>query len=232
MSTAQTQDPLAQLPAQSRRSRGDTMAGGKRLRQICSHRSFAGWNPSARRRHPVELLKENSRGRLEDLVPLRYGRLMASPFVFYRGAAAKHSKPRLSGLRSQPLFPLANPARRSSACRTNPPGGSSKAFAASQRCPRQAYDCRGRRRSPNRLVQQLRLCFWRFDGLCDSRGPALGGSGDGDLCGVGKQHGRAQRIWLAHAAMPGTLPRGKDRSARGRAPNRERQRLGWALASG
>ena len=88
MTTAETQDPLAQLPAPSRRSRDDRMAGGKKLRQTCSRRSSAGWNPSARRRHPVELLIENSRGRLEDLVPLRYGRMMASPFVFYRGAAA------------------------------------------------------------------------------------------------------------------------------------------------
>ena len=37
---------------------------------------------------PIDLLIENSRGRIEDLIPIRYGRMMANPFAFYRGAAA------------------------------------------------------------------------------------------------------------------------------------------------
>ena len=36
----------------------------------------------------MALLVESSKGRLEDLLPIRYGRMMASPFAFYRGAAA------------------------------------------------------------------------------------------------------------------------------------------------
>ncbi|KXU84029.1 hypothetical protein CI15_26345 [Paraburkholderia monticola] len=39
------------------------------------------------RRDPVRLLRESSRGRVESLVPLRYGRMLASPFTFYRGSA-------------------------------------------------------------------------------------------------------------------------------------------------
>jgi len=38
-------------------------------------------------RDPVRLLKENSAGRVEALVPLRYGRMSVSPFTFYRGSA-------------------------------------------------------------------------------------------------------------------------------------------------
>ncbi|HEY2607176.1 DUF2252 domain-containing protein [Paraburkholderia sp. RL18-103-BIB-C] len=38
-------------------------------------------------RDPVDLLRENSLGRVEALVPLRYGRMLASPFTFYRGSA-------------------------------------------------------------------------------------------------------------------------------------------------
>ncbi len=42
----------------------------------------------AKRADPIDLLIENSRGRIEDLVPIRYGRMLANPFAFYRGAAA------------------------------------------------------------------------------------------------------------------------------------------------
>ena len=38
-------------------------------------------------RDPVNLLRENSQGRVENLIPLRYGRMLASPFTFYRGSA-------------------------------------------------------------------------------------------------------------------------------------------------
>lgn len=38
-------------------------------------------------RDPVQLLKENSAGRVEALVPLRYGRMSVSPFTFFRGSA-------------------------------------------------------------------------------------------------------------------------------------------------
>ena len=38
-------------------------------------------------RDPVQLLRENSQGRVESLIPLRYGRMLASPFTFYRGSA-------------------------------------------------------------------------------------------------------------------------------------------------
>ena len=43
---------------------------------------------TSKRADPIDLLIENSKGRMEELLPIRYGRMMVSPFTFYRGAAA------------------------------------------------------------------------------------------------------------------------------------------------
>ncbi len=79
---------LAQLPQTHTGRLEERIAAGKALRQQCSRKSHAEWNPPADRADPVDLLIENSRGRLEDLIPIRYGRMAANPFAFYRGAAA------------------------------------------------------------------------------------------------------------------------------------------------
>jgi uncharacterized protein (DUF2252 family) len=63
-------------------------AMGKALRQQTLRAAHGEWRPPENRADPVDLLVENSKGRVEDLVPIRYGRMMASPFAFYRGAAA------------------------------------------------------------------------------------------------------------------------------------------------
>ncbi len=63
-------------------------AMGKALRQQTPRAAHGEWRPRAQRADPVELLIENSKGRAEELVPIRYGRMMANPFAFYRGAAA------------------------------------------------------------------------------------------------------------------------------------------------
>src|SRR5215510_1816105 len=49
--------------------------------------SHAGWQPAADRPDPVGLLEQQDRTREPDLVPVRHGRMMVSPFTFYRGAA-------------------------------------------------------------------------------------------------------------------------------------------------
>jgi uncharacterized protein (DUF2252 family) len=49
--------------------------------------SHAKWRPAADRPDPVALLEEQNRTREPDLVPVRHGRMMVSPFTFYRGAA-------------------------------------------------------------------------------------------------------------------------------------------------
>ena len=60
---------------------------GRALRQKVPRRDHASWAPPPARPDPLELLAENNRPRLPDLVPVRYGRMLASPFAFLRGSA-------------------------------------------------------------------------------------------------------------------------------------------------
>ena len=62
-------------------------AEGKDARARTSPSSHAGWAPAADRPDPVALLEEQNLTREPDLVPVRHGRMMVSPFTFYRGAA-------------------------------------------------------------------------------------------------------------------------------------------------
>src|SRR5262245_58420237 len=62
-------------------------AEGKSLRDKCSRQSHAVWKAPRNRPDPVSLLEKSSKGRIPSLVPIRYGRMMQSPFTFYRGAA-------------------------------------------------------------------------------------------------------------------------------------------------
>ena len=70
------------------RTRASFRAAGKALRTTVPRTSHAGWKAPARRLDPVDVLIESSKGRVESLVPIRYGRMMETPFTFYRGAAA------------------------------------------------------------------------------------------------------------------------------------------------
>jgi uncharacterized protein (DUF2252 family) len=62
-------------------------AWGRSLRGHAPRSSQARYEPAADRRDPVQLLKEQDLGRVPELVPLRYARMLGSPFAFYRGAA-------------------------------------------------------------------------------------------------------------------------------------------------
>ncbi|WP_371402087.1 DUF2252 domain-containing protein [Kribbella sp. NBC_00662] len=62
-------------------------ARGLEARSRAMPDSHAGWQPSADRPDPVALIEEQNLRRDPDLVPIRHGRMMASPFTFYRGAA-------------------------------------------------------------------------------------------------------------------------------------------------
>jgi uncharacterized protein (DUF2252 family) len=75
--------PAAPLPS----NRDERYAAGKRLRQRLAREQHGEWTPSPKRRDPVELVIESSNGRIPDLIPIRYGRMMVSPFTFYRGTA-------------------------------------------------------------------------------------------------------------------------------------------------
>lgn len=60
---------------------------GKELRKLAPRESHADWSPSPGR-DPVGILLEQGKSRVQDLLPIRYGRMSASPFAFYRGGAA------------------------------------------------------------------------------------------------------------------------------------------------
>ena len=59
---------------------------GRALRESARRRAHAGWTVA--KRDPIEILIEQDRMRLQELVPLRYARMKASPFAFLRGSAA------------------------------------------------------------------------------------------------------------------------------------------------
>jgi uncharacterized protein (DUF2252 family) len=69
------------------RTRSEQVARGKAARREVPRSSQAEYEPSADRPDPVELLERQSATRVLDLVPIRYGRMLASPFAFFRGAA-------------------------------------------------------------------------------------------------------------------------------------------------
>jgi uncharacterized protein (DUF2252 family) len=64
------------------------LAAGKKLREMARRSSQSKWAPPANRADPVELLQQSDRGRLPNLLPIRYSRMRQSPFAFFRGAAA------------------------------------------------------------------------------------------------------------------------------------------------
>ncbi len=68
-------------------SRAERKAAGKALREKCPRSAHAEWKPSDQRPDAVRLVLKADEGRLPDLVPLRHGRMVQSPFTFYRGSA-------------------------------------------------------------------------------------------------------------------------------------------------
>jgi uncharacterized protein (DUF2252 family) len=66
----------------------DRFAKGKSLRKQTPRSAHAIWQPPKERPDPIQLLEATNVGRLKELVPIRYGRMLASPFTFLRGSAA------------------------------------------------------------------------------------------------------------------------------------------------
>ena len=60
---------------------------GKKLREICSRKSHGEWKPAKHRESALDLLAAQDKSRVNELLPLRYARMMESPFTFFRGAA-------------------------------------------------------------------------------------------------------------------------------------------------
>ena len=72
-------------PAVSKAARYDT---GVAVRKITPRSHQREWTPAENREDPVEVLIKTSIGRIESLLPIRYSRMMESPFAFFRGSAA------------------------------------------------------------------------------------------------------------------------------------------------
>lgn len=70
-------------PAVSKR-----MEAGRTLRTAIPRAAHGIWKPPPDRRDPIRILEESNKGRLLELVPIRYGRMVRSPFTFLRGSAA------------------------------------------------------------------------------------------------------------------------------------------------
>ena len=62
-------------------------ARGKGARAEVPRSSHAAWEPPPNRGDPVQLLEQQAQTRVPELVPIRYGRMLVSPFTFFRGAA-------------------------------------------------------------------------------------------------------------------------------------------------
>jgi uncharacterized protein (DUF2252 family) len=65
----------------------ESEAIGKEARKRVPRSSHAAWSPPVDRADPVDLLESQAVTRVPELVPIRYGRMLTSPFAFYRGAA-------------------------------------------------------------------------------------------------------------------------------------------------
>lgn len=72
-------------PVASKAARFDK---GVAIRKITPRSSHQEWKPAENRKDPVEILIKTSIGRIENLLPIRYSRMMESPFAFFRGSAA------------------------------------------------------------------------------------------------------------------------------------------------
>lgn len=85
--------------------RAERIEGGKNLRGQTPRSSHRQWSPTADRRDPVDVLIDSNGGRLPQLIPIRFGRMLVSPFTFFRGAAsvmaADLAKTPATGLRVQ-----------------------------------------------------------------------------------------------------------------------------------
>ena len=63
-------------------------AQGKAARAEVPRSVHGEWASPSNRRDPVDLLEEQAATRVQELVPIRYGRMLVSPFTFFRGAAS------------------------------------------------------------------------------------------------------------------------------------------------
>ena len=74
------------IPPQTPKTPAERAASGKVVRADVTRSSHGRWKEEKDRKDPIALLEESSRSRLPHLVPIRYGRMLASPFTYLRGS--------------------------------------------------------------------------------------------------------------------------------------------------
>lgn len=86
--SSKKESPIATSASlQSDPTRDELYAMGKSLRDKCPRQDHAVWQASDKRPDPLVLIEESNKGRIQQVVPIRHGRMLQSPFTFYRGAA-------------------------------------------------------------------------------------------------------------------------------------------------
>ena len=91
MTISKSHWPVTELPDPEylpKRSVGERVAHGHGLRADLPHQRQAAWSPPRNRADPLAILARQSAERIAELIPIRYGRMAASQFAFFRGAAA------------------------------------------------------------------------------------------------------------------------------------------------
>ena len=87
MATTPTSPTVPEHWSRELSTRTERYAAGKAMRDKAPRSSHAEWAPDRERPDPISLLEQANETRLENLVPIRYGRMSMSPFAFYRGSA-------------------------------------------------------------------------------------------------------------------------------------------------
>jgi uncharacterized protein (DUF2252 family) len=80
--------PAPLRPEDKDPTRVERAVKGREARDRVPRSSHGEWEPSADRPDPIAILEQQAESRVPELVPIRYGRMLVSPFTFYRGAAA------------------------------------------------------------------------------------------------------------------------------------------------
>ena len=82
----------------------ERIAKGKAHRRKFPHKRLGEYKPSPKRVDPIFILEKQAKTRLSELVPIRYARMLTSPFAFLRGAAAIMAQDLASGGSSTGLY--------------------------------------------------------------------------------------------------------------------------------
>ncbi len=105
MTTTTTSSPETREWDRRLSTRAERYAAGKALRSKAPRSSHASWAPDPERPDPISTLEESNSTRIPQLVSIRYGRMLLSPFAFFRGSAdimaSDLAKSPVSGIQAQ-----------------------------------------------------------------------------------------------------------------------------------